>query len=136
MFLLLNEERKVCFVLENAYYAKIEGEGEEAHWAECDYQAIIKEQELINNKAENDTTFRGVCIYDSLRRCSYPANYTIADVGMLPDTLDMKRLNRNGYFYIDGNFVEDESYIPEIPEIERIAALEDMVNMLLLGGQL
>ena len=38
------------------------------------------------------------------------------------------------YKYVDGAFVENEEYVPYIPDAERIAALEDMVNMLLLGG--
>ena len=33
--------------------------------------------------------------------------------------------------YIDGEFVENEDYIPYIPDKERIEALEDMVNILL-----
>ena len=38
------------------------------------------------------------------------------------------------YKYIDGAFIINEDYVPYIPDSERIAALEDMVNMLLLGG--
>ena len=38
------------------------------------------------------------------------------------------------YKYINGMFVINEDYKPYISDEERISALEDMVNMLLLGG--
>lgn len=38
------------------------------------------------------------------------------------------------YKYVDGEFVENEDYVPYVSDEARIEALEDMVNMLLLGG--
>jgi hypothetical protein len=38
------------------------------------------------------------------------------------------------YKYVNGEFVINEDYTPYVSDTERIAALEDMVNMLLLGG--
>lgn len=38
------------------------------------------------------------------------------------------------YKYVDGAFVENENYVEYHSEQDRISALEDMVNMLLLGG--
>ena len=38
------------------------------------------------------------------------------------------------YKYVDGAFVVNEEYVPYISPEDRVAALEDMVNMLLMGG--
>ena len=38
------------------------------------------------------------------------------------------------YKYVDGAFIINEEYVPYVSPDERIAALEDMVNMLLMGG--
>ena len=37
------------------------------------------------------------------------------------------------YKYVDGAFVVNEEFVPYVSSEERIAMLEDMVNMLLLG---
>ena len=38
------------------------------------------------------------------------------------------------YKYANGAFVINEEFVPYVSEQDRIAALEDMVNMLLMGG--
>lgn len=38
------------------------------------------------------------------------------------------------YKYVDGAFVVNEEFVPYVSEQDRIEALEDMVNMLLMGG--
>lgn len=38
------------------------------------------------------------------------------------------------YKYVDGKFVINEDFVPYVSPEDRVAALEDMVNMLLMGG--
>ena len=38
------------------------------------------------------------------------------------------------YKYVNGEFVENEDYVEYHSEEERISALEDMINMMLMGG--
>ena len=54
---------------------------------------------------------------------------TLVEVDNVPE-----EVKPHEYKYIDGEFVINEDYRPYIPENERIEALEDMINMLILGG--
>lgn len=55
---------------------------------------------------------------------------TMIEVDNIPEEVEVEK-----YKYENGNFIINEDYIEYHSEQERIAALEDMVNMLLLGGQ-
>lgn len=52
------------------------------------------------------------------------------EVENIPEEVEVEK-----YKYENGNFIINENYVEYHSEQERIAALEDMVNMLLLGGQ-
>jgi hypothetical protein len=54
---------------------------------------------------------------------------TMIEVDNIPEEVEVEK-----YKYENGNFIINEDYIEYHSEQERIAALEDMVNMLLLGG--
>ena len=55
---------------------------------------------------------------------------TMIEVDSIPEEVEAEK-----YKYENGNFIINEDYVEYHSEEERIAALEDMVNMLLLGGQ-
>lgn len=61
--------------------------------------------------------------------CMAHREITIIEVDSIPAELEESK-----YKYVDGAFVVNEDYIEHHSEHERIAALEDMVNMLLIGG--
>ena len=61
--------------------------------------------------------------------CMNNGEITLVEVAEVPE--EVKEFE---YKYVDGGFIINEDYIPHIPDADRIAALEDMVNMLLLGG--
>lgn len=54
---------------------------------------------------------------------------TMIEVAEIPEGVEVQK-----YKYVDGEFVENEEYVEYHSEQERIEALEDMVNMLLMGG--
>lgn len=54
---------------------------------------------------------------------------TMIEVTEVPEGVEVQK-----YKYVDGEFVENEEYVEYHSEQERIEALEDMVNMLLMGG--
>lgn len=54
---------------------------------------------------------------------------TMIEVEEMPQEVETEK-----YKYVDGNFVINEDYVEYHSEQERIEALEDMVNMLLMGG--
>ena len=56
---------------------------------------------------------------------------TMIEVDEIPEEVEAEK-----YKYEDGKFIVNEDYVEYHSEQERIAALEDMVNMLLLGGQI
>ena len=56
---------------------------------------------------------------------------TMIEVDEIPEEVKVEK-----YKYEDGEFVINEEYVEYHSDKERIAALEDMVNMLLLGGQI
>ena len=61
--------------------------------------------------------------------CMNNGDFTVVEVEEVPEDVEPVK-----YKYEDGKFVENEEYVPYISPEERIEALEDMVNMLLLGG--
>ena len=54
---------------------------------------------------------------------------TMIEVNEIPEEVEIQK-----YKYINREFVENEDYIEYHSEADRISALEDMVNMLLMGG--
>lgn len=54
---------------------------------------------------------------------------TMIEVAEIPEGVEAEK-----YKYIDGEFLENEEYVEYHSEQERIEALEDIVNMLLMGG--
>lgn len=54
---------------------------------------------------------------------------TMVEVEEIPEYVEAEK-----YKYVDGKFVENEDYVEWHSEQERITALEDMMNMLLMGG--
>lgn len=61
--------------------------------------------------------------------CMNNGEITMVEVAEIPEEVVAEQ-----YKLVDGAFVVNEEYVPFISDAERIAALEDMVNMLLLGG--
>ena len=61
--------------------------------------------------------------------CMNDGENTLVEVAAVPE--EVKEFE---YKYVNGEFVINEDYRPFIPDAERIEALENMVNMLLLGG--
>lgn len=61
--------------------------------------------------------------------CMNNGEFILIDVEEVPE-----EVKEHEYKYVDGKFVVNEDYIPYVAPEERIEALEDMVNMLLLGG--
>ena len=51
------------------------------------------------------------------------------EVAEVPEGVEAEK-----YKYVDGAYVENENNVEYHSEQDRISALEDMVNMLLLGG--
>lgn len=61
--------------------------------------------------------------------CMNNGEITMVEVKEIPEELETEK-----YKYIDGEFVINEDFVEYHSDEERIAALEDMVNMLLMGG--
>lgn len=61
--------------------------------------------------------------------CMAGREITMVEVNNVPEEVTVEK-----YKYVDGEFVENEDYVEYHSEQERISALEDMVNMLLMGG--
>ena len=61
--------------------------------------------------------------------CMAGREITVVEVDNIPEGVTAEK-----YKYVDGEFVENEDYVEYHSEQERISALEDMVNMLLMGG--
>ena len=61
--------------------------------------------------------------------CMAGREITMVEVDNVPEEVKAEK-----YKYVDGEFVENEDYVEYHSEQERISALEDMVNMLLMGG--
>ena len=60
--------------------------------------------------------------------CMNNGEITMVEVAEVPE-----EVKEHEYKYVDGAFLVNEDYVPYISPEDRIAALEDMVNMLLLG---
>lgn len=65
---------------------------------------------------------------------AYMANEELSGLKLIEVNEIPEEVKTFEYKYVDGEFIVNEDYIPYISDAERIAALEDMVNMLLLGG--
>lgn len=61
--------------------------------------------------------------------CMAHREITMIDIETIPDEVEPSK-----YKYVNGEFVENEDFVEYHSEQERISALEDIVNMLLLGG--
>lgn len=61
--------------------------------------------------------------------CMAHREITMIDVENIPEEVEP-----NKYKYMNGEFVENENFVEYHSEQERISALEDMINMLLMGG--
>lgn len=61
--------------------------------------------------------------------CMNNDEFTLIEVAEVPE--EVKEFE---YKYVDGEFIINADYVPYVSDQERIEALEDMVNMLLLGG--
>lgn len=61
--------------------------------------------------------------------CMNNGEITMVEVAEIPAEVKTEE-----YKYVDGAFVVNENYMPYVAPEDRIAALEDMVNMLLMGG--
>ena len=61
--------------------------------------------------------------------CMNNGEITMAEVKEIP-----AEVKEQEYKYVDGKFVINEEYVPYGAPEDRVAALEDMVNMLLMGG--
>lgn len=62
--------------------------------------------------------------------CMAHSDITMIEVENVPEEVEIAK-----YKYENESFVINEDYVEYHSDEERIAALEDMVNMLLLGGQ-
>lgn len=60
--------------------------------------------------------------------CMAHREITMIEVDEIPT-----EVKEQEYKYVDGAFVVNEEFVPYVSSEERIAMLEDMVNMLLLG---
>lgn len=61
--------------------------------------------------------------------CMAHQEISMIEVASIPDYLEVQK-----YKYVNGEFVENEDFVEYHSDEERISALEDMVNMLLMGG--
>ena len=61
--------------------------------------------------------------------CMAHREITMIEVDEIPT-----EVKEQEYKYVDGAFVVNEEFVPYVSSEERIAMLEDMVNMLLMGG--
>lgn len=61
--------------------------------------------------------------------CMNNGEIKMIEVKEIPEELETEK-----YKYIDGEFIVNEDFVEYHSEEDRISALEDMVNMLLMGG--
>lgn len=71
-------------------------------------------------------------IWNREKNMAYMANKEIImiDIDNIPEEVQVEK-----YKYENGNFIINQEYIEYHSDRERIEALENVVNMLLLGGQ-
>ena len=79
---------------------------------------------------ENEATH----IWNREKNTACMANRELSGITMIEVTEIPEGVEVEKYKYVDGEFVENEEYVEYHSEQERIEALEDMVNMLLMGG--
>ena len=60
--------------------------------------------------------------------CMNDGEIVMAEVAEIPE-----EVKAHEYKFVDGAFVINEEFVPYVPTEERIAMLEDIVNMVLLG---
>lgn len=60
--------------------------------------------------------------------CMNNGEITMIEVDSIPE-----EVKAHEYKYVNGEFIVNEDFVPYVAPEERIAMLEDMVNMLLLG---
>lgn len=109
MKVLLNKENEVFDFGEDIVFAK--GGAADGGLQEC----VEAEATHIWNREKNVA-------------CMNNGEITLVEVAEVPE-----EVKAHEYKYVDGAFVVNEDYVPYISPEDRIAALEDMVNMLLLG---
>ena len=73
-------------------------------------------------------------IWNKEKNVAYMADEKLSGLKLIEVAEIPEEIKEQEYKYVDGAFIINEDYIPYIPDADRIAALEDMVNMLLLGG--
>ena len=110
MKVLLNKENVVFDLGEDIVFAK--GGAPDGGLQECPQE----EATHIWNREKNTA-------------CMNDGEITLVEVSEVP-----AEVKENEYKYVDGEFIVNENYVPYISDADRISALEDMVNMLLLGG--
>lgn len=110
MKVLLNKENVVFDLGEDIVFAK--GGAADGGLQECSQE----EATHIWNREKN-------------MACMNDGEITMVEIAEVPE-----EVKEQEYKYVDGEFVVNEDYVPYISDADRIAALEDMVNMLLLGG--
>ena len=110
MKVLLNKENVVFDLGEDIVFAK--GGATDGGLQECSQE----EATHIWNREKN-------------MACMNNGEMTLVEVAEIPE-----EVKEQEYKYVDGEFVVNEDYVPYISDADRISALEDMVNMLLLGG--
>lgn len=110
MKVLLNKENVVFDLGEDIVFAK--GGATDGGLQECTQEEATHIWNIEKNTA-----------------CMNDGEFTLVEVVEFP--IGVKEQE---YKYVDGEFVVNEDYVPYISDADRIAALEDMVNMLLLGG--
>ena len=109
MKVLLNEEKVVFDFGEDIVFAK--GGAADGGLQEC----AEAEATHIWNREKN-------------MACMNNGEIKMVEVDTIPEEVKAQE-----YKYVDGAFVVNEDYVPYISPEDRIAALEDMVNWLLLG---
>lgn len=73
-------------------------------------------------------------IWNKEKNVAYMADEKLSGLKLIEVAEIPEEVKEQEYKYIDGEFVENEEYVPYVSDEARIEALEDMVNMLLLGG--
>lgn len=110
MKVLLNENNVVFDFGEDIVFAK--GGAADGGLQEC----VQAEATHIWNREKN-------------MACMNNGEITMVEVKEIP-----AEVKEQEYKYVDGEFVINEEYVPYVSPEDRVAALEDMVNMLLMGG--
>lgn len=109
MKVLVNKENVVFDFGEDIVFAK--GGAPDGGLQEC----VKEEATHIWNRTANTA-------------CMNDGEITMVEVESIPE-----EVKAHEYKYVDGEFIVNEDFVPYVAPEERIAMLEDMVNMLLLG---